>query len=268
MATDPQVGAGSAVRSTRGDVVSLIKGDHGGMSRHVQSSAYSYAPAPIPPRGWHRLYRVPFVARFFSRHFHRTYYYGMSETILSTSWLGTPVLKCPLDLWVCQEIITEVRPSLIVEMGTYKGGSALFFAHLCELLGAGRVITVDRVPATVPEHERITYVRGSSVASESIARVSAEIDSRGPVLVVLDSHHSRDHVLTELRLYADLVTIGSYLIVEDTNVNGHPVLPRFGPGPTEAVEAFLREDDRFEVDRSRERFLVTMHPGGFLRRVR
>jgi cephalosporin hydroxylase len=227
----------------------------------------TYVPGAIPPRGWHRLYRLPGVVRFLARHFHRSYYYRMSDTILRTSWLGTPVLKCPLDLWVEQEIIAEVRPSLIVELGTYRGGSALFFAQVCELLGTGKVITIDSVPAPVPEHERITYLTGSSVSLRLVERVRAEIDGTGPVLVILDSNHTRDHVLTELRLYAELVTIGSYLIVEDTNINGHPVRPGCGPGPTEAVEAFLHEDRRFVVDRSRERFLLTMHPGGFLRRV-
>jgi cephalosporin hydroxylase len=227
----------------------------------------SYVPGPIPAPGWHRIYRVPAIARFLARHFHRSYYYRMSDTILRTSWLGTPVLKCPLDLWVYQEMITELRPSLIVELGTYRGGSALFFAQLCDLLDNGRVITIDTVPAPVPDHDRITYVTGSTVSSRSFGRVRAEVDGHGPVLVVLDSNHTRDHVLAELRLYADLVTVGSYLIVEDTNINGHPVLPGNGPGPTEAIETFLREDSRFEIDRSREKHLLTMHPDGFLKRL-
>jgi cephalosporin hydroxylase len=68
--------------------------------------------------------------------------------------------------------------------------------------------------------------------------------------------------------YAPLVTVGSYLIVEDTNINGHPVLPEFGPGPGEAVEEFLAKTDDFEVDRSAEKFFVSMNPGGYLRRAR
>jgi cephalosporin hydroxylase len=256
-------------RSVDGDgaVARITRSPAGRAAPGVPPRPLTYVPGPIPAPGWHRLYRIPVVARFLARHFHRSYYYRMSDTILSTSWLGTPVLKCPLDLWVYQELITHLRPGLIVELGTYRGGSALFFAQLCELLGTGRVITIDAVPAPVPEHERITYLTGSTVSSRSLARVRAEAGGNGPVLVVLDSNHTRDHVLAELRLYADLVTVGSYLIVEDTNINGHPVLPRSGPGPTEAVEAFLREDDRFEIDRSREKHLLTMHPGGFLKRM-
>jgi cephalosporin hydroxylase len=88
----------------------------------------------------------------------------------------------------------------------------------------------------------------------------------GVVFVVLDSDHRREHVLAELQAYADVVTPGSYLVVEDTSVNGHPVAPEFGPGPMEAVERFLETDERFVVDRSREKFLLTFNPGGFLRR--
>ena len=89
----------------------------------------------------------------------------------------------------------------------------------------------------------------------------------GTVLVVLDSDHSRDHVLAEPRAYAPLVTPGSYLVVEDTNINGHPVYEAFGPGPMEAVQDFLKERDDFEADRSREKFLLTFNPRGWLRKL-
>jgi cephalosporin hydroxylase len=88
------------------------------------------------------------------------------------------------------------------------------------------------------------------------------------VLVILDSDHSRDHVLAELRAYADLVTVGSYVVVEDTNVNGHPAYPEFGPGPMEAVDAFLAEDDRFEVDAGPGEVLHDLQPRGYLKKVR
>ena len=86
--------------------------------------------------------------------------------------------------------------------------------------------------------------------------------------MILDSDHSRDHVLAEMRLYADLVPVGGYLLVQDTNINGHPVHPDFGPGPMEAVEEFLATNDEFEVDRARERMMFTFHPRGYLRRVK
>ena len=87
-------------------------------------------------------------------------------------------------------------------------------------------------------------------------------------MVDLDSNHSKQHVLEEMRAYAPMITIGNYLIVEDTNINGHPVLPEFGPGPMEAVEEFLKENHDFVPDPSREKFLVTFNPGGYLRKVR
>jgi cephalosporin hydroxylase len=86
------------------------------------------------------------------------------------------------------------------------------------------------------------------------------------VLVILDSNHERDHVLDELRLYGPLVSSGSYLIVEDSNVNGHPVVPAFGPGPSEAIADFLAETDEFSVDATREKFFLTFNPGGYLRK--
>ncbi len=87
-----------------------------------------------------------------------------------------------------------------------------------------------------------------------------------PRLVILDSGHSRNHVLTELHAYAPFVTPGSYLVVEDTNLNGHPVLGQHGPGPAEAVAEFLEHNDSFVRDESREKFLLTFNPGGFLKR--
>ena len=87
-------------------------------------------------------------------------------------------------------------------------------------------------------------------------------------MVVLDSDHSQAHVAAELEAYRSFVAPGCYLVVEDTNINGHPVAADFGPGPMEAVEAFLPRAPEFEVDRSRERFLLTLNPGGYLRRIR
>jgi cephalosporin hydroxylase len=199
--------------------------------------------------------------------FHRLYYDAGPQTWEQTRWLGVRTLKCPIDLWIYQEILAELRPGLVIETGTFDGGSALYLAGVMDQLHHGRVVTVDieERPGR-PRHDRVTYVRGSSVSPDVVGRLARQARGRGPVMVILDSDHSRDHVLAELHAYADLVTPGSYLIVEDTNVNGHPVLPEFGPGPAEAVAAFLAERSDFEVDRSRERLLMTFNPGGFLHR--
>jgi cephalosporin hydroxylase len=201
------------------------------------------------------------------RPFHRLFYDSGKQTWSNTYWLGVAAQKCAFDLWVYQEMLHELRPAVIVECGTANGGSALFLASICDLLGQGEVVTVDiaEQPGR-PSHERISYLTGSSTDPRTFESVKQFVGGRAPVVVILDSDHSRDHVLNELRLYAPLVSVGSYLIVEDSNVNGHPVVPEFGPGPAEAVARFLTETDEFEVDRSREKFLLTFNPSGYLRR--
>jgi cephalosporin hydroxylase len=202
--------------------------------------------------------------------FHRMYYdgYGQGGTWAATYWRGVPTEKCPLDLWIYQEIVYELRPDAIVETGTRFGGSALFLADMCELVGCGRVVTVDIAhEAGRPEHPRISYVRGSSVAAATFAAVKQQLLPADKVMVLLDSDHSKGHVLAELRLYSPLVSPGHYLIVEDTNIGGHPVAEDFGPGPMEAVNEFLAPGDTgFVPDRTREKFYLTFSPCGFLRR--
>ena len=197
--------------------------------------------------------------------FHRLYY--DSAVWKDTYWLGTRTQKCPLDLWIYQEILHETRPDLILETGTAHGGSALYLASVCDHLTRGEVVTVDISPIEGrPEHDRITYLTGSSTADEVVAEVERHVAGHERVLVILDSDHSRDHVLDELRLYGPWVTPGSYLIVEDTNVNGHPAMAEHGPGPMEALEEFLAETDEFEIDAAREKFFLTFNPRGFLRK--
>jgi cephalosporin hydroxylase len=176
--------------------------------------------------------------------------------------------KCPLDLWAYQEIIYETRPDIIVECGTADGGSALFFASICDLVRNGRVITVDITESARPTHERITYLTGSSVNEETVGCIRHTITDGDKVMVILDSDHTKDHVRKELRLYSDLVTVGNYLTVEDTNINGHPVLKSFGPGPMEAVQEFLTGNEDFIIDKNREKFFMTFNPEGYLKRVK
>jgi cephalosporin hydroxylase len=199
--------------------------------------------------------------------FHTLYYSSREQTWGNTFWLGHHVLKCPLDLWMYQEILHEVQPELIVETGTYLGGSALFLASISDLLGKGEVVTIDSArPEGRPRHRRITYLTGSSTSDTILRQVRRHARGKSTVLVFLDSGHGKDHVLAELRAYAPLVTPGSYLIVEDTNLNGHPVETHHGPGPAEAVAEFLEGNETFVRDESREKFFLTFNPGGFLRK--
>jgi cephalosporin hydroxylase len=134
-----------------------------------------------------------------------------------------------------------------------------------DLIQQGRVISIDIVERERPEHERLTFITGSSTDPDVVAQVERAAREASPVMVILDSDHSRDHVLAELRAYAPLVTPGSYLVVEDTNI-GRPVEPELTPGPHEALEAFLLESADFVRDPAREKFFLTFNPGGFLRR--
>lgn len=199
--------------------------------------------------------------------FHRLYY--DSHVWTSTYWLGARVEKCPLDLWIFQELIAEKQPDVIVECGTRYGGSALYMAGICELIGRGRVISIDIADQRAGlSHPRIEFLIGSSVEPATVEAVKNRLRADERVMVVLDSDHHREHVLREMELYGGLTTPGQYMIVEDTNINGNPVAHYYGPGPKEALDEFLPRHPEFTVDRSREKFFVTWQPGGFLLKVR
>jgi cephalosporin hydroxylase len=185
---------------------------------------------------------------------------------INLSWHGYMTLKCPLDLWIYQELIVRTRPDFIIETGTYYGGSALYLAAVFDRLGHGEVISIDLAPQdALPQHPRVTYLRGSSTDPTIVEHVRSLVGAR-PAMVVLDSDHSQRHVYDEIMTYKEFVHPGSYLVVEDTNINGHPTQPDFGPGPMEAVQQFLQSNDEFEIDRRCERFLMTLNPGGYLKR--
>jgi cephalosporin hydroxylase len=225
----------------------------------------SFRPAPSGP---------PLTAedREVIRRFHELYYRRWTQggETISIGWLGHETLKCPLDMWIYQELIIATRPELIVETGTRFGGSALFMAGVCEQIGHGRVVTIDideGLKGFRPPHDRITYINGSSLDSGIHAEIASLAKDRS-CLVILDSDHSCDHVLAEMRLYSPLIKTGGYMIVEDSNVNGHPALPDFGPGPMEAIDIFLAETGDFEPDEDCQRFLMTLNPRGYLKRTR
>jgi cephalosporin hydroxylase len=202
------------------------------------------------------------------RSFHIYNYTSYESTWANTTWLGVPAQKSPQDMWIYQEIIAETHPDVLIEAGTADGGSAYYFATVFDAVGRGRVITIDIVNSPkIPKHNRINFLLGSSTAPEIVAKVKSLIAPGERVMVSLDSDHHKEHVAQELRIYSELVTKGCYLVVEDTDINGHPVYPSFGPGPMEALRDFLRVDHRFVSDHSREKFQMTFFPDGWLRRV-
>jgi cephalosporin hydroxylase len=201
--------------------------------------------------------------------FHKLYYYGKEKTWKNnTFWLNVPVAKCPLDLWIYQEIINETKPDLILETGTAYGGSALFLASICDLVNHGRIVTIDvEAQAGRPEHQRIKYLSGSSTSEGVVTELKRMINPEDRVMVILDSDHRAEHVRNELEIYSRMVSVACYLIVEDTNINGNPVTPLHGDGPMEAVADFMVQHQDFEIDRQREKFFMTFNPKGYLRRL-
>ena len=210
------------------------------------------------------------VNQFHDLYYERWHTDGGDTTDLS--WMGYGLLKCPMDLWMYQELLVRTRPDVIVETGTLYGGSAYFLASILDLIGHGRVISIDIDPQpNLPTHPRITFITGSSTDAAVVERVKQMVGGER-AMVILDSDHHLDHVFGELLAYSPLVQVGDYLVVEDTNINGNPTSAEFGPGPTEAVERFLAiessvDQARFAVDRTCERFLITYNPGGYLKRV-
>jgi cephalosporin hydroxylase len=202
--------------------------------------------------------------------FHKLYYDQRVEgrqTVL-LSWFGHRILKCPFDIWTYQEIIFETKPELIIECGTRYGGGALYLASLFDLRGGpGQVMTIDITAMKHrPVHPRVQYVAGSTLDDGVVAQVrSAAAGKR--TMVILDSDHSATQVAAELKIYPEFVSNGCYLIVDDANLGGHPVLPEHGPGPTEALDEWYPTQSDFEIDRSRERFMLSLNPRGFLKRV-
>ena len=186
----------------------------------------------------------------------------------NVKWLGHPIWQNVLDLWTIQETIAEIKPALLIESGTNRGGSSLFYAHLFDLIGAGRIITIDVEKLHDLKHPRITYLLGSSTAEGVISECRRQAAAAtGPVMVILDSDHSEAHVRRELDLYAPLVTPGSYCLVQDGVIDDLRIFRAGRPGPLPAIQSFLKSTPGFERDTTRsDRFLITHHPSGWLKR--
>jgi len=204
------------------------------------------------------------------------------------TWLGRPIIQLPEDMVLMQEVIFDVRPDLILETGVAHGGSLVFYASLCKALEQGRLIGVDIEirpdnRKAIEDHPLSAYIRlieGDSTDPEVVEQVKKAILPNEKVMVLLDSCHSRDHVLAELRAYAPLVSVGSYIVVMDSIMAHLAGVPGSGSdwtwnNPMGAANEFLENNPDFEVSEpgfafnegtSAER--VTYSPRGFLRRIR
>lgn len=227
-------------------------------------------------RTWHLVYIAVIAGLVFAltrpaRADHQSFQAALIEhtgNYGNMTWLGKPIWQSTLDVWTLQETIFQVKPELLIECGTYKGGSSWFFGDLFELMGKGRVITVDIEKQHDLSHPRVTYLIGDCASPEIVKQIRGERDKvTGPVMVVLDSAHNAPHVRKELDAYHSMITPGSFLHVQDGVID---VLPQFAsarPGPLAAVEGFIAEHPEFEVDLERtNKFLITQHPKGWLRR--
>ncbi len=185
-----------------------------------------------------------------------------------TTYFGIQTLKNPLDFWVYQELIFSVQPDVIVEIGNFRGGSLLALAHLCDARQSGHVIGVDadqkEIAGVVRSHPRIALIEGDAV--EKISNVRDAIESDARVLVIEDSSHTCENTLAVLCTYCDLVSPGSYFIVED-GICHHGLDLGPLPGPYEAVTEFMRDNSQFIIDRACESFFLSWNPRGYLRRL-
>lgn len=205
------------------------------------------------------------------------------------SWMGRPIIQFPQDMIALQEIIWEVKPDMIIETGIAHGGSLIFSASMLTLLEAcgeienGKVLGIDidirehnkKAIEAHPMSKKITMFQGSSIDEEMIQKVHEFAKKGKKILIILDSNHTHEHVLAELKAYANLASIGSYCIVFDTIIedmpeNSFPNRPwDKGNNPKTAVWEYLKENDNFIIDKDIEnKLLITVAPDGYLKRVK
>lgn len=202
--------------------------------------------------------------------------YEKDKVWAKNTWMGVPCWKLPMDAFVVQELIVKTLPEFIIETGTGRGGSAAFYASVCELLGQGNVITVDienKADDSLYKYiwsDRIKSLIGNSVDEEIYNTICEMIGDRKKCMVILDSWHTTEHVYKEMCMYSNLVPVGGYMIVEDSHVNGNPVPWKWNDrGPMGAIKRWMEEHgDEWEIDKECEKHVMTFNPNGYLRRIK
>lgn len=201
------------------------------------------------------------------------------------SWMGRPIIAYPQDMIAMQEIIWEVKPDLIIETGVAHGGSIVYYASLLELIGGdGLVLGIDidirkhnrDLIEAHPMMKRIQMIEGSSVSNEVVDQVKEIAKSKKRIMVCLDSNHTHEHVLDELKLYAPLVTKDSYCVVFDSVVEDMPAdynwgVRTWGKGnnPKTALFEYLKSDDSFVINKEIDnKLLISVAPDGFLKKIK
>lgn len=206
----------------------------------------------------------------------------------SFTWLGRPIIQLPEDILRIQEVIYRLQPDVILETGVAHGGSLIFYAGLCKLLGRGRVIGVDieirpRNREAIEKHSLaplISLIEGSSIDPQVLAQIKSLVRPGERTLVLLDSCHTAQHVAAELEAYHALVSVGSYLVATDGIMQELHDVPRGEPGwksdnPVAAVQAFVKRHPEFVIEQPPRLFNegslsrnLTYWPSAFLKRTR
>lgn len=211
-----------------------------------------------------------------------------NKYVYSFSWLGRPIIQLPEDLIRIQELIYAIKPDLIIETGIAHGGSLIFYAHLLSVIGKGKVIGID---IDIRKHNReeiekhslfpfITLIEGSSVEKEIVQKLKPLISPEDKVLVILDSNHSRNHVIKELEIYSKFVSKDSYIVACDGIMQNLEGAPRSEDdwnwnNPISAINDFVVKNENFKIVEPRFPFnegnineRVTYWPKAFIKRVR
>lgn len=207
-----------------------------------------------------------------------------SQYSYNFTWMGRPIIQYPQDMIAMQEIIWEIKPDLIIETGIAHGGSLIYYASLLELIGNGEVLGIDidirqhnrKEIEKHPMFKRIKMIEGSSIDEVIVDKVKEIADGNKKIVVCLDSNHTHEHVLNELKYYSPLVSVNSYIIVFDTIVEdlpeGYFSQKRpwgIGNNPRTAVDEFLKNNDNFIIDKSIDnKLLISVTPCGYLKRIR
>jgi cephalosporin hydroxylase len=198
------------------------------------------------------------------------------------SWMGRPIIQFPQDMIAMQELIWEIKPDLIIETGIAHGGSLIYYASIMELIGKGEILGIDidirehnkKEIESHPMYKRISMIQGSSIDQNIIEQVKEKAKGKKTIMVSLDSNHTHDHVLEELKLYSPFVTVDSYCIVYDTIIEDMPAKMYdrpwdVGNNPKTAVWEFLKTNSDFEIDKSIDnKLMISVAPDGYLKRVK
>jgi cephalosporin hydroxylase len=211
-----------------------------------------------------------------------------TKYVYSFAWLGRPVIQLPEDMIRIQEVIFDIKPDVIIETGVAHGGSLIFYATLCKAMEKGRVVGIDieirpHNRKAIEEHflfPYITLIEGSSTDEGIVGKAKECIKPGDKVLVLLDSNHTYEHVLNELRAYSELVSVGSYIVATDGIMEFVVGAPRTNPdwdtnNPKKAAEQFVKENPAFKIEEPVFPFnesviteRITYWPSAFIKRIK